>query len=289
MRPLVAYLILSYTLPELVARLVTTLRAGDGVVVVHHDDRRSALGAVDALRVEPPSPIEWGHGSQLAAVLRCLRWVRERVDFEWLVLLSGQDYPIRPVREIEAELRAADVDAFIQIAPVAPLRLRRAGVDEFARRYRYRWARVPGRVASVAAHAHPLVQVRRLPSGAYAGIPARPPLPPYHGSDWFTLSRRAVDAVLAAPPGHFLRTIVPTEAFVHTVLASSGLRLRDDNRRHMVFDPPSSANPRVLGLPDLDAALASGGQFARKFADLAVLDELDRRLQQLKRGQTPFN
>jgi hypothetical protein len=274
---LVAYLILSYTRPELVERLVARLRGG--IVAVHHDDRRSRLGDVDALRI-PPQPIEWGHGSQLAAVLRCLRWVRERADFDWLVLLSGQDYPIRPVADIEASLAAAEVDAFIQTAAVPALRLRRGGVDEFALRYRYRWRPLPERLVAVTAQADPLLLTRRLPSGAYVGVPARPPLEPFHGSDWFTLSRRAVDAVLGAPPAvadHFLHTIVPTEAFVHTVLAHSGLPLANDNRRYAAF-APDAANPRVLGLADLDAVLASGGDFARKFDDLAVIDEIDRRI-----------
>jgi hypothetical protein len=34
----------------------------------------------------------------------------------------------------------------------------------------------------------------------------------------------------------------------------------------------------VLSLADLDQALASGGDFARKFEDTAVLDEIDRRV-----------
>ena len=77
---------------------------------------------------------------------------------------------------------------------------------------------------------------------------------------------------------HFLHTIIPTEAFVHTVLANSGLRLANDHRRYAVFDPPSSPSPRVFGLDDVDEVLASGADFARKFADLRVLDAIDRRI-----------
>jgi hypothetical protein len=276
----VAYLVLSYTLPAVIERLVATLRAEspDAVIAVHHDARRCALGEVDALRIEPPSSVEWGHGSQLTAVLRCLRWVHEAADFDWLVLLSGQDYPVRPLPVIEADLAAAPFDAFIRHAPVRPLRLRRGGVDEFARRYAYRWRPVS---STRLARLDPLVQIRTLPSGTYAGFPARPPLPVFHGSDWFTLSRRAVEAVLDAPAAvvdHFLHTIIPTEAFVGTVLANSSLRLANDHRRYAVFEPPSAPSPRVFGLADLDAVLASGGDFARKFADLSVLDEIDRRL-----------
>src|SRR4051812_49850520 len=101
---------MSYTHPELVRRLVARLRGG--VVAVHHDPRRCALGDVDAL-VIPPAPIEWGHGSQLAAILRSLEWLRS-YDWDWLVLLSGQDYPVRPVPAIEAELLAAPYEPFIR-------------------------------------------------------------------------------------------------------------------------------------------------------------------------------
>jgi hypothetical protein len=266
----VAYLILSYT--GAVERLVATLRAGSprAIIAVHHDPRLRALGDVDALRLGP-WPIEWGHGSQLAAILRALRALRERAAFDWVVLLSGQDYPVRPVADIEARLRDADADAFIQHQPVS-------GDGEFALRYRHRWRPAGERKARLAARAG--LAARRLPAGWFIGLPAEPPLPLYHGSDWFTLSRRAVDALLEAPPAvvdHFLHTIVPTEAFAHTVLANANLRLVDDNHRHFRFDG-AAANPRVLTTGDLDAVLASGADFARKFDDPAVLDELDRRL-----------
>src|SRR3954471_24669328 len=269
---------MSYTHPELVRRLVARLRGG--VVAVHHDPRRAALGPIDAL-VIPPRPIEWGHGSQLAAVLRCLRWMTSH-EWDWLVLLSAQDYPVRPMAAIEAELLAAPYDAFIRFKPVPPRILRRGGVDEFARRYTYRWRpNLKGSDPFMFARLDPLVQVRALPSGTYVGFPARPPLPVFHGSDWFSLSRRAVETVLAAPEAvvdHFLHTIVPTEAFVHTVLASSALRRADDHRRYAVFEAPSSPSPRVFGLGDVDEVLASGADFARKFEDTAVLDAIDARV-----------
>jgi Core-2/I-Branching enzyme len=278
----IAYVILSYCAPEVLARLVRTLRAGspDGTIAVHHDGRRCPAPALPGAQlIAPARAVEWGHGSQLAAVLRCLRWALARSDFAWLVLLSGQDYPVRPVPAIEADLARADADAFIESAPVEPLRLRRGAVGEFARRYHYRWARIPDRLAAPAARADPLVQVRRLPSGTYAGLPA-PQRGVHHGSDWFTLSRRAVEAVAAAPgERRFERTIIPTEAFVHTALARrADLRLDPDNRRYAPFARPEDPRPRVLSPADFDEALASGADFARKFADVAVLEEIDRRV-----------
>jgi len=91
-------------------------------------------------------------------------------------------------------------------------------------------------------------------------------------------SRDDLEGFWQAVVDHFLHTIIPTEAFVHTVLANSGLRLSNDHRRYAVFDPPSSASPRVFGLEDVEALLATGANFARKFDDVRVLDAIDRHI-----------
>jgi hypothetical protein len=41
---------------------------------------------------------------QVLRLARTLRaWALERVPFDWMVVLSGQDYPIRPLAEIERD------------------------------------------------------------------------------------------------------------------------------------------------------------------------------------------
>jgi hypothetical protein len=301
--PRVAYLITSHTLPAQVLRLASVLRAGSPAasIVVHHDDRSSRvdLGGLDALgarRVEPPSAVTWGEASQLEMLLRCLAWVHEHADFDWLVLLSGQDYPIRPVAEIEQSLAASEFDALIESRPCERPAFG-AHVDEFAGRYHFRWRRMRTRtiasLARAAANRTPLLLAREMPSGTWLGVPAlRSPFGPQlacrYGPDWFTLSRVAVEVVnrfLRSRPdvlNYYRRTLHPTESFVHTALASdSSLRLSGDSRRYSAWDAPGMTGPRVLGLGDLDALLASGGDFARKFdetIDRAVLDEIDRRV-----------
>ena len=303
--PRVAYLITSYALPTQVLRLARTLRRGSpkALIVLHHDDRRCAVdvGAMDALgvrRVEPPSPVAWGESSQLEMVLRCLRWLLQRSDFSWVVLLSGQDYPIRSVVDIERSLAASGVDAFIEAQRVErPALSRRVPVDEFALRYYYRWQKLssgaPRRsLLATAARARPLFAVRAMPSGTWVGVrafrtPFRRGFECHRGSDWFTLSRRAVGAVdglLRAQPDvldHYRRTLIPTESFVQTVLANDpAMRIWGGYRRFSVWRS-GAARPRVLGFADLPEMLASGADFARKFdetVDRAALDEIDRRV-----------
>jgi hypothetical protein len=225
-----------------------------------------------------------------------MQWLLVHSGFDWLVVLSGQDYPIRPIAEIENSLAVTDVEAFIETRPCkcpAP----RTSIDEFAGRYYYRWRRLPFSFAPLLMRAftrlNPFVRVRKLPSGSWVGVPARRSpfgryLTCHYGSDWFTLSRSAVHAVdrfVRTRPDvlhYYRRTLIPTESFVQTILANdTSLRLCGDYRRYLAFDPRNPARTRILGIEDLDSMLVSGGDFARKFdhtVDHEVLDEIDRRV-----------
>lgn len=300
-----AFLITSHRLPQQVVRLASILRRGSpsSSITIHHDSRsssldRAELAALGVDLVDPPSVADWGRFSHLAMVLRCVRWLNERRDFDWLVLISGQDYPIRPVAEIERSLAEAsgELDAFIETNP-CPRPGLGAPPSEFACRYHYRWRRLPPRVppalARAASRAVPLALLREMPSGTWLGVPSlRSPfddeLVCHFGSDWFTLSRSAVQAVddfarrRADVLDYYRGTLIPTESFFQTALANDAtLRLSGDHGRYLVFDPPRSTGPRALRLDDVEQMLSSGANFARKFdvtVDARVLDEIDRRV-----------
>jgi core-2/I-Branching enzyme len=298
--PRFAYVIMSHVHPPQVLRLAQRLRAGSpaATVVIHHDDRHSrlddaaleALGSVHVLR--PPTRVRWGWTSQLDVLLRCLERLVAEVRFDWMVMLSGQDYPIRPLPDIERDLATGPYDGYIEGIPVARPPWTRGPIDQFSARYyyRYRPVREPGRLLrrSVTA-ARPLLVLRDMPWGVLLGrrsrAPFSPSLPCRSGADWFSLSRRAVEAVVRAARWrpellrHYRRTILPTESFPQTVLyADPGLRLSGDFRRFTSW-PEGDLHPRVLRLADLGEILSSGADFARKFdmtVDSRVMDELDR-------------
>lgn len=295
----VAYVVTSHCYPEQVLRLARTLRAGspDAPLLIHHDDRRSQLDVAALARlggvqlVRPPTAVAWGWASHLDMLLRCFAWVLERMPFDWLTVLSGQDYPIRPLAEIERDLLDSPYDGYVEGIDVDPPRWTRGELDEFSRRYFYlhRPIRNPGAILRRAiAAARPALLVRDMPWGVVLGrrsaAPFSPALPCRRGADWLSLSRRSVEVVVRAAQTrpelmrHYRRTILPTESFPHTVLhAEPALRLSGDTRRFISW-PSLSAHPRVLRVADLDRILSSGADFARKFdlmIDPMVMDELD--------------
>jgi Core-2/I-Branching enzyme len=287
----VAYVVLSHRNPAQVVRLVRALAEGPAAqVLVRHDRRRStleptAIEAAGGQAIEDGIEVEWARWSYLELIVSCLREAR-RLDPDWTLILSGQDYPLRPMADIETDLERSGSDA--RIGAVREVETRRpVRDDEFYLRCRYRhYARprampVPPRTLRGLIYARampPLVGLRRL---------APAPLRFYASADWLTLGRRAVRTVLEASRDrrlmrHFRRVAVPSESFFASVLlADPSLAVEHDHRRFARFSGPGAAHPDTLTSEDLERILASGADFARKFdteIDSDVLDRLDERL-----------
>ena len=246
----IAYLITSYTLPDQVLRLASVLRRGspDAWIAVHHDDRRCRVDDVGLERlrvgrVEPPSRVAWGETSQLAMVLRCLG------GFSSPATSTGSSCsPARTTRFAQFPRSSGR-----SRRPMWMPSSRRSHVSDprSGRRSTSSQAATtcggggcppaPHCLLTKAAEVTPLVRARAMPSGTWIGVPAwRSPFGPelvcHYGSDWFSLSRAAVEAVdgfrRERPEvlDYYARTLIPTESFVQTVLANdSSLRLSGTN------------------------------------------------------------
>jgi hypothetical protein len=318
--PRLAFLIASHTNPDQVVRLATRLRREHGgPILVQHDEARSrlndgALGALGDVHVlRHTRGIQWGKWETALGLLRSFEWAARNAQFDWLVLISGQDYPTRPLRELERLLASTPYDAYVMPSRLVLPRVwdEEGNRDWFAARYHYRYYDVPGsrhaarlptvvRRAASAAHnrstAHlSLVHVWSLPrgSGIRVGIRrARTPFSEgfrcYTGLDWFTLSRRSLERVLEFSKlhpevvGYYRRTTLASESLFHSILLNDPeLRISEDGLRYMRMGGPGFAHPDVLTINDLPTILDSGKFFARKFdvtVDARVLDALDHHL-----------
>jgi hypothetical protein len=287
----VAYIVLSHRNPPQVLRLVRALAEGPAArVLVRHDPRysnlpESAIEAAGGEAIEDTIEVEWADWSHLALMLSCLAEARRRVDPDWALILSGQDYPLRPMAAIEAELERSAADA--RIGAVREVETRRpGGDDEFYLRCRYSHYSRPRFLPDPPRRLRPLVYARAMPPLVGVRRLRSAPLRFYASADWLTLGRSALEAVLEAAGDrrlmrHFRRVAVPSESFFASVLlADPDLVVEHDNRRFAPFSYPGAPHPDTLTTDDLERILASGADFARKFdseIDSEVLDRLDER------------
>jgi len=298
-----AYLIQTYHLPEQALRLATTIRAGspDAVIVVSHD-RDAATGVHPGLG-DVADTVMMGRGGRgdfatIERYLSCLDWLGDldrRPD--WVVNITGQDYPVRPLADIEAEMASANAGAFLEFFPAMDP-FCRWGRHEARDRYlfRYKWLRrsVPARWQKalrpvlVINRVQPYVRMT-MAYGLAIGRRVRPApfdrdLACYGGSFYGALSGGAtqvVTSMVAERPElveHFRHTVVPEEAFLQTLLAGSEIAVRNTSRRFYDFRGSVAGSPKVLTDADFDRVVTSDAWFARKFdpnVDAAVLDRLD--------------
>jgi hypothetical protein len=269
-----AYLISAYKLPDQLVRLVQRLAAPGTTFVIHVD--RKTRGSVYEEMVAgtrdldvsfvPRHVSHWGGFGHVLATLKCIEQLgRSGAEFDYAVLLSGQDYPLASNDAIAATLGESGGMSFMSWWPLphAPWGAR-GGLERIEDwhviTYR-RW--------------HLAVPLRRkLPGG----------MSPFGGGAYWCLSRRVVDYVqgfVATSPDYvrfFRHVLIPDELFFQTLIVNSPLRdtVVDDNLRYI--DWTREPAPAVLTVGDLDAMLGSRKLFARKFdvtVDAAVLDRLD--------------
>lgn len=272
----IAYVVPVHRDPDQVARMIRRLATPSAQFVVHVDRRadpsvRHGIGAgTEALPVAfvEPHRCYWGGFGMVRAALKGIRHlVDEGVEYDYAVLLSGQDYPLRTAREIELFFGDAGgnsyLDAFALPRPDGwgP----RGGLDRVED-----WHLIRRRALHVQ-----LPRARTLPAG----------LKPYGGDAWWSLARPMVEYIdwfvreNPAATHFFEHALHPSEVFFQSIVMSSPLAgTIVPESLHYIRWEGDAANPVTLGVADLDAMLGSGMLFARKFdttRDHEVLDALD--------------
>ena len=317
----VVYFVQTHTRPAQIARLTKAITDGNpgAVVLISHDvdgqaldvPRLKALGNVHVLFHRGG----YGDFSHLDRYFAAVDWLDEHgIDYNWLENLSGQDYPLRPIAEIEAELDATSFDGFLLYSPVFPERVPR-GADwgaagyrlcppfDAAMRYDYQHWRFGKPTPAKVALLRPFMVLNLLQpwfrlSNSYAALGVRhrrrvfgPGFHCYGGSFFCTLRAEAVrylrDYSTSNPEklGYFRRFLAPEEAFFQSVLVNSGrFKLSTDYKRYIDWTGCTHTHPRTLDAQDAPALLASDAHWARKL-DLdnggELFDILDQRIRRM--------
>jgi hypothetical protein len=279
---MLAYLILAYKNLDQLVRLVKTLDTGDSVFFVHLDkatDRASWADEIEALEELPsvrfvkPHRCRWGGFGLVDAILCGIGTALDSgVDWGHIVLLSGQDYPIKPVTRIEEFYADHPDESFVEYFPLP----------------RADWAG-GGLARTQDWHLHLgnrqlRVRVSRL------GLPRSVPggHRPFQGGANFALSAEAARYVrdfVADNPGYlrfFRHTNNPDESFFQTILLNSPLSAKvvNDDLRYEDWGQGGS-HPVILRSGHLPALMRSHGLTARKFdstVDAEILTLIDQEI-----------
>jgi hypothetical protein len=312
----VAFLVLNHRQPEQLMRLLGTLRSQlpDSPIVVHHD---AFLVEIPEALIEPFGDVHllrsgrrifWGDSSITDVCCWAMAWMRENLEFDWMVLLSAQDYPIKPLAGLTDDLKSGGADAVFQASPISQLPNAFERITAHQRYlYQYQSARasrpgarshgfLPRKARSLVAVlniAQPLFKLYRLPDGMPYRLgwrarktPFGSSWPCWKGSQWFALSRHALEYVLTYLDDHpeyvdyYRRTMVPDESMLATVVFNSPhLQVAKRDVTYTRWTSSQSGHPDIFQSVDLPELMAVPQYFARKFdiyRDARILDALDQ-------------
>jgi hypothetical protein len=276
----VAYLIMGHRDPQQILRQMDALRSSAAFFVIHID-KRAADSVFAPLREHAASRSDvflaprvrcyWGSFGIAYAMVECVNTtVQAGAHFDYAVLLSAQDYPIKSGDKIKEFFERNKGSEFIESFELdKPNRWTGHGGPFQAMNRVSDWTLFVG-----SRHFHLRIP-RRFPFGWR----------PFGGSQWWGLSRECIlylENTLRSKPQilrYFRHVFIPDESLIQTVIANeprfSG-RIVNNDLRYIDWERPNPRMPRTLDMEDFDRLCASPKLFARKFDIDRSRDLLDR-------------
>lgn len=284
----IAYIISAYKYPELLVRLILRLNAV-GVTFLIHFDRRTdnrqyckivhSLDHLSNVIFLERHQCYWGDMGHVNATIKGIKaLVEKEIDFDYVVLLTGQDYPIQTNDKIQHFLQENDGKSFIEFFPVDLNSESDEPVSSTLWRSRLeRW------------HVVLFGTLRPILPNRYISLPLKHHFPagfqPFVGSSYWCLHRQCIEYIY-----NFIRcnkkfvsffkfTSVSDEVFFQTILLNSYLKdsLVNDSMRFIRWTGEGwTGKPKTLEIADLEDIVLSSKLFARKVAPVESKELLDR-------------
>ena len=302
----VCYLLQTHKNPAQIYRLVRTLKTSspDAEVLVSHDFTTCNLDSsvFQNLSGVHLIPGTGGRGdfSIVQGYLDAVDWLlSHQIEFDWLINLSGQDYPIQPLPDIEQFLARTSYDGFLEYFEVFSKQSHwslREGYTRYLYRYHplgfelSEWQRQILTPLKIINYIQPFFRINIAYNliGFKTSAPFDENFVCYGGSYFCTLSRKCIQYLHDFSRSHpeivdyYKHVCVSDESFIQTVLINSQLfNLCDDGKRYFDFSQTQNGRPRVLTISDYPSLSKSNAHFARKFdlsQDSKILDLLDTRI-----------
>jgi hypothetical protein len=289
----IAYLIIAHQHPHLLARIIKRLSSESCAFFIHIDRKSDitpflSISGDNVFFVKDRIPLYWAEFSMVEVELLLMRRALAGPEvYDYLILLSGSDFPLASAAHVEEFIEQNFGNEFLSVVRVP----------------------APGKPLSrITTLRYPSTKpVRRFISRALAkvGLTNRNPkdyigtLELYAGNTWWALTKEAcryiLDFVESNPQvvKFFENSFVPDEALFQTILANSAFKSRIT--RNLLYEDWSAAGPHPAKISDKhldffeaqekvlihDAYGRGEALFARKFSEqrLDLIDRIDAIIQ----------
>jgi hypothetical protein len=294
----IAFLITAYNHPDHLVRTIRKLISKDSAFFIHIDKKSnlsefvmklSKLNNLTDIKLLPRFNGSWGGSGMIYAILSGLNEILKVKKFNRIVLMSGQDYPIKSSDYIFEYFNRHDKNNYLRYFKLPYDEWHLGGMNRI-NRYHFRLfgktyisppVNEPG--DAYAKLFYKMVSLRfpeprEFPKG----------LQPHGGYNWWKITPDAAQEILnfIHKRPDFLKfykyTLLADEMFFQTILLNSKNdsllnSIVNDDLEHTKWNPGSS-HPAILTSSDIDAIKNSTALFARKFdprTNANVLDMID--------------
>jgi len=295
----IAYIILAHKNPSQIKRLIEKLTYSNDWFFVHIDAKKEMTSFENALSSEKNVTFikeringQWGAFGIVEATINALKAIsKSSENFERIVLLSGQDYPIKSTELIHSFFEGNKNKNFIEFDAFPVKKLTYGGLHRI---HHYSYSLLNKRLTYLPKHCtenlnfkgkfvnailkkmHTFSKKRELPYFLKA----------YYGSQWWSMTEKTSLSVLSYLNSHpkyvqyHKRSLSPDEMFFQTLLLnmnSSDVN-ENDNKRLILWEKGSS---HPVNIDDRHFAILKESDclFARKFEkDSNILDRIDKEI-----------
>ncbi|MEH3111742.1 beta-1,6-N-acetylglucosaminyltransferase [Pedobacter terrae] len=273
----ITYLILAHKMPLQISRLINALEGPDVNSVIHIDASVSIDDFTEVLRnnkqvyfLDERVKSSWASYDMIQACLNAFQFILNNLTTDRIILLSGQDYPIKSFKHIHSYFSANRDKIFINYVKL-PFSKRLGGG---------------------------LMRFPKIPKPQYIQNL-------YSGSQWWSFPINLIHYILNFLEAHpdyiyyFKQVYLPDESFFQTLLLNSTENFIKQNLvnsclKMMRWDAPFM-HPRMLTFSDKKIITRSKALFARKFdiiesrSILKAIDETFLKKEKLPDGQSDDN
>lgn len=298
----IAYIVLAHKLPDQLIRLVKKLNNDTTDFFIHIDKKTNkkiykkifnALNGYKNVHFVKRHKSEWGAFGIVSATLEGIRGVlAQGKQYDYINLITGQDYPIKSNQQIEKTLQENYGKSFVEYFPLPSKRWKgeNEGMDRLTHRY-FTWR--GRRISLTNKKPFRSSRMNKWWLAFVSSLPLRPNVPDdiqfFGGSAYWTLTQECVEYIDAyARSNHrimnfFRHILIPDEIFFQTILMNSDHKehIVQGNLRYIIWN--EDPHPEMLQKKHYKELMSTDKLFARKFdmtIDADVLDMIDNETQE---------